>query len=202
MPATLRWIARSVAIRSALAFRAACRSRAAHISRTAFSSRAVCVSRTVAALCAAGALLGSCVSLPVPGTSNEADVIAAFGKPVDTRSLADGSRQLDYPRGPMGRETWRATLSADGRLERLEQLLDEAHFARLKPGMTTEEVHRVLGRHFITSEYRNLEEQVWSWRYVDVSTRHMFFNAHFDVRTGLLKTTSRTDEYLPQRGRR
>ena len=146
--------------------------------------------------------LASCASPPVPGAGSEADVLTYFGKPLDTRPIDNGAKQLYYPRGPLGRETWRATVSSDGRLQSLEQLLDEPHFARLKPGMSRDDVERELGRHFITSEYSNLDEQVWSWRYVDVANRYMFFNAHFDTRTGLLKYTTRIDEFLTPRSRR
>ncbi|MSQ53081.1 MAG: hypothetical protein EXR28_14475 [Betaproteobacteria bacterium] len=61
----------------------------------------------------------------------EADVLAHFGKPLDSRTLDGGLRQFDYPRGPLGRETWRFTFEPDGKIHAAEQLLDEPHFAKL-----------------------------------------------------------------------
>ena len=153
----------------------------------------------------AALLLGACAMPVVPGTSTETDVLAFFGKPIDTRQIEGGSRQFDYPRGPLGRETWRITLSADGKVQWVEQLLDEAHFARIKSGMSKIDVQRELGRHFITTNFANLGEQVWSWRYTDFGSRYMFFNAHFHAQSGLLKYASRTPEFIYEfrlRGRR
>ena len=154
---------------------------------------------------AATLLLGGCANPVLPGTSTEAEVIAYFGKPVDIRPLENGAREFDYPRGPLGRETWRVTLAGDGKVLQVEQLLDEPHFVRLTKGMSKGEVQRELGRHFITTDFSNLDEQVWSWRYTEFGSRFMFFNAHFDAQNSLLKHTSRTPEPILEfrgRGRR
>jgi len=140
-------------------------------------------------------LLSGCASL-VPGTSREADVNAYFGQAAEQRQLPDGGRVLDFPRAPLGHENWRVTLGPDGIVRSVEQLLDEAHFARLKPGMTLDEVKRALGRHGEYSAYAALSEEVFSWRYMEVGIRRMFFNAHFDA-NGRFKHSSRSEETIP-----
>jgi len=144
----------------------------------------------------AGLVLAGCALPLAPKISTEHDVISHFGRPVDTHTLENGDRQFDYPRGPLGRETWRVTVSSDGTLQSIEQLLDEPYFARLTKGMSKFEVNRELGRHFIDSAYENLGEEVWSWRYMEFGNRQMFFNAHFETKTGLLTYTSRTPEFV------
>jgi hypothetical protein len=139
-------------------------------------------------------LLSACTTL-VPGTSKEADVLAHFGQPVEQRTLPDGGRILEYPRSPLGFENWRVTLGADGTVRNVEQLLDEPHFARVKPGMTVDQVKLELGRPGEFAKYANLSEEVLSWRYMEFS-RRMFFNAHFDM-SGRLKYASRSEESLP-----
>ena len=139
-------------------------------------------------------LLSACAGQIVPGTITESEVIAQWGKPVDARSVDGSGKQFDYPRGPRGRETWRVTLSPDGRVVSVDQLLDEQNFRRLMPGMTKDEVDRVMGKHFFTMEFANIDEQVWSWRYAEFGNRTMYFNTHFDSRTGRLKYTSRTPD--------
>lgn len=139
-------------------------------------------------------LLAGCVNL-VPGTSKEADAIAHFGQPAEQRNLPDGGRILEFPRSPLGFENWRVTLGADGTVRSVEQLLDEPHFARIKPGMTVNQVKLELGRPGEFTQYANLSEEVLSWRYMEFS-RRMFFNAHFDG-TGSLKYASRSEETLP-----
>ena len=139
-------------------------------------------------------LLSGCASL-TPGSSREADVIAYFGQPTEKRPLPDGGSLLEFPRTPLGYENWRVILAPDGTVRVVEQLLDEAHFNRLKPGMTITEVTRELGRPAETSKYAALAEEVVSWRFMDFS-RRMFFNAHFDA-AGHFKYSSRTEELVP-----
>jgi len=139
-------------------------------------------------------LAAGCTTL-VPGTSREPDVTSYFGKPTEERKLPDGGRELDFPRSPLGFENWRVTLGPDGVLRNVEQLLDETHFKRLKPGMTMDEVKYVLGRPGEYARYPNLSEEVLTWRYLEYSVR-MLFNAHFDG-TGHLKYSSRLEEPRP-----
>jgi len=68
----------------------------------------------------------------------------------------------------------------------------EAWTAKLRPGLTMDEVRRELGEPYDRQRYPNLGESVLSWFYVEHGPRHMFFNAHFDSSTGRLKHTSRT----------
>ena len=141
------------------------------------------------------AILSGCASL-TPGSSRETDVIAHFGKPAEERRLPNNIRQLDFPRAPMGYENWRVTLSADGTVQTVEQLLDEAHFRKLQPGMSMDEVKGALGRPAELNAFPRLAEQVLSWRFMEPG-RGMFFNAHFDA-SGRLKYTSRSEELIPQ----
>ncbi len=151
--------------------------------------------KTATGIALALVLLAGCASV-IPGSSRESDVIARFGQPAEQRQLADGSRILDYPRAPLGFENWRITLGPDGTVRNVEQLLDEMHFAKLQPGMSIDEVGRILGRSAETARYANLAEQVVSWRYMEFS-RRMFFNAHFDA-LHRLKYSSRTEEFVPE----
>ena len=151
--------------------------------------------RTATWIFTAVGLLSGCASL-VPGTSREADVTAYFGQPAEQRQLPDGGKVLDFPRSPLGYENWRVTVGPDGTVRSVEQLLDDAHFNRLKPGITMDEVKRELGRPGEYSAYPALAEEVISWRFIDFS-RPMFFNAHFDG-AGRLKYTSRRDEFITQ----
>jgi hypothetical protein len=137
-------------------------------------------------------VLAGCAEL-VPGVSRESDVVASFGAPAETRQLADGGRVLEYPREPLGNQNWRATLDGKGTLQSIEQLVDEAHFARLRVGMSVDEVLRELGRPSDKSGFPNLGEEVLSWAYLDLD-RRWYFNAHFDAGTGKLKRTSHTPD--------
>ena len=80
-----------------------------------------------------------------PGGSTESDVRQAMGAPALEFRDADGSRKLIYPRGPMGVETFVIDIGPDGQLRSRDQVLDEGHFNQIRPGMTRDEVLRMIG---------------------------------------------------------
>ena len=52
----------------------------------------------------------------------------------------DGSLTWEYPRGPAGVDTYMITLGPDRVLRSVEQVLTEAHYARIEPGMDEAQV--------------------------------------------------------------
>lgn len=137
-------------------------------------------------------LLAACASPPGVG-SRDAEVRAYFGTPAAERTLADGSRVLDYSRAPLGHENWRVTLGPNGIVRSVRNLLVEENFAHVRPGMSKAEVQEQLGRHAETMTFPNLAEEVLSWRFWGGQGQPMFFNGHFDP-SGRLKYASRTEE--------
>jgi hypothetical protein len=80
-----------------------------------------------------------------PG-DDAAAVRADMGAPALVVPLPDGGEAWFYPRGRAGRQTFRAELAADGKLRKVEQVLDEAHFDQVIANKTTrEELLRMLG---------------------------------------------------------
>ena len=121
---------------------------------------------------AALALLAGCAGFArlglEPGRSTEAEVHRAMGEPAMEFALPDGSRRFAYPQGPLGTETFMATVDRDGRLVSLEQVLDEAHFARIVPGTSTrEDVRRLIGPPWQTVDFANLAQVAWDYRFLD-----------------------------------
>jgi hypothetical protein len=69
-----------------------------------------------------------------------------MGAPALVVALPDGGEAWFYPRGRVGRQTFRAEIAPDGKLRNVEQVLDEAHFDRVIDNKTTaEELLRMLG---------------------------------------------------------
>ena len=58
------------------------------------------------------------------GVSTLPEVVATLGEPAMRWKDDDGREQLAYPRGPYGTQTFMALMSADGRLERIEGVLE------------------------------------------------------------------------------
>ncbi|RTL43383.1 MAG: hypothetical protein EKK53_10125 [Burkholderiales bacterium] len=114
------------------------------------------------------------------GASREADVVALYGAPGRVWPEADGGRTLEYSTQPMGRSTWMVRLGADGRLLGVIDALTPAGRARIQPGMTPEQVSRLLGRERSRVAFRQSGEEVWDWTIEpDQSGYGMRFNVHF-----------------------
>lgn len=96
----------------------------------------------------------------------EAAIVQALGTPTGRHALPEGGTRLEYSRGPLGVHTYMLDLGADGRLQRLEQVLDAAHFEQVRPGMPQADLLRLLGRPAERLQLR-LGAQVWSWRYAN-----------------------------------
>ncbi|MFT7724486.1 MAG: outer membrane protein assembly factor BamE [Roseateles sp.] len=115
-----------------------------------------------------------------PGASTEADVVALYGAPKRVWPEADGGRTLEYSSQPLGQHCWMVRLAADGRLRGVEDTLAPAGRARVVPGMTPEQVSRLLGAERSRVFYRLSGEEVWDWTIApDGSDYGMRFNVHF-----------------------
>jgi hypothetical protein len=115
----------------------------------------------------AALLLAACAAGPQarvrPGQT-EAELQAVMGPPTARHAQADGALRLEFWHGPLGRSTWMADLDAGGRVQRIEQVRDTGHFARVADGMSEAELLALLGR---PSERQGewQQRETWSWHY-------------------------------------
>jgi hypothetical protein len=139
----------------------------------------------LASLVIGTALLASCATPDrdarlQPGVSHETDVVAIYGSPGRVWPEADGGRTFEYSSQPMGRHSYMVRLAADGRLAHIEDGLSPASRARVEPGMTPEQVSRILGRERTRVFFRLSGEDVWDWTIEpDQAGYSMRFNVHF-----------------------
>ena len=114
------------------------------------------------------------------GLSRSEDVIALYGQPVRIWPEADGGRTLEYSSQPMGRHCYMVRLAADGRLVAIHDGLAPASRARIEPGMTPEQVSRLLGTERSRVFFSNSGEDVWDWTIEPDQTGYgLRFNVHF-----------------------
>jgi hypothetical protein len=110
------------------------------------------------------------------GQSTVADLKAKMGEPASVNR--DGDKEIwEYPLGPEGVRTYMMTVNAQGSLEKIDQVLVEANFKRIQPGMTITEVRRILGR--------NSKEQRFGMTPNELTHKYKFNNGsedqYFDV---------------------
>ena len=141
------------------------------------------------------ALLGGCASYDgrglQPGVSRLDDIQRIMGEPALRWREADGGERLAYPRGPAGFHTFMLLLDKNGLLVSQDNVLQPKHFARLREGMTQDQVLRIIGPPYApwTVYFEARNELVWEWRYCDDWSEPARFNVLFDQSQGTLRTT-------------
>ena len=132
-----------------------------------------------------------------PGASLLPEVIASMGEPAMRWNDPDGRVQLAYPRGPSGTQTFMVFMGADGRLQRIEKVLDMEHFGRIESNKSDQAaVLRLLGPLTLRPGYfKALDELVWEWRFCDSWNREALFGVSFDGTTGIVRTTYQRPDY-------
>lgn len=126
------------------------------------------------------------------GISTEGDVRVVMGEPDTVWEEKDGTRTLEYPKGPEGARTWFFYIGRDGKLQDYRQVLTDENFARIRAGMSKDEVRHMLGRPRTVMQFKLKNEEVWDWRYLS-NHETRFFNVHFDITSGKVTRTSSSD---------
>ena len=136
-----------------------------------------------------------------PGTSTLADVEARLGRPAKTWKNADGSQQLAFPTGPEGTQTFMVFIAPDGKLQRIVGVLNEQFFGLIQPGMTQEQVLRLLGpAGGPATPYRRSDTFAWTWLYCQSQNVMQYLDGSFDAPTGRVRGAGQhlyTRGYLP-----
>jgi outer membrane protein assembly factor BamE (lipoprotein component of BamABCDE complex) len=113
------------------------------------------------------------------GVATEADVRQRFGQPAAVYDEPGGARTFEYPRQPEGRRNYMITIGADGRMSALRQVLTPPNFEKVRPGMSREEVRRILGQPARRQAYELQAQEAWDWRWLDAG-RNAGFVVTFD----------------------
>ena len=120
-----------------------------------------------------------------PGAS-VSDATQAMGTPTGRYPLAGGGERLEFARGPMGLHTYMLDFDAQGRLQKSDQVLNEAHFNTIPTGIAREEVLKELGRPSVVSHIQWQKRQLWSYRYDSVFCQ--WFQVSLDTQNKVVET--------------
>ena len=124
------------------------------------------------------------------GESTADDVRKLMGKPEMIWEEKDGSQTLEYVRAPEGVQTYFVQIGPDGKYRGMTNILVADEFAKIKAGMSRDDVRRLLGKPSETAEFKLKNETVWSWRHIGQQQKSEMFHVHFEP-DGKVKTTSR-----------
>ncbi len=146
------------------------------------------------------------------GVATEADVRARFGVPEqiwDARDMASlpmpgaaaepGARTFEYNRQPAGNVNYMITIAPDGKMSALRQVLTPQNFAKVLPGMSMEQVRKMLGKPMKVTPYALQRETHYDWRYLNPPSTPMIFTVVFDADLRVLGTGSVDEENVNPR---
>ncbi|ABM36276.1 outer membrane protein assembly factor BamE domain-containing protein [Polaromonas naphthalenivorans] len=146
------------------------------------------------------------------GVATEADVRARFGEPEqiwEARDMASlpmpgaaaepGARTLEYNRQPAGQVNYMITIAPDGKMSALRQVLTPQNFAKVLPGMSMEQVRKMLGKPMKVTTYALKRETHYDWRYLNPPSTPMIFTVVFDADLRVLGTGSVDEESVNPR---
>ncbi|MGV8805433.1 MAG: outer membrane protein assembly factor BamE domain-containing protein [Polaromonas sp.] len=141
------------------------------------------------------------------GVATEADVRARFGQPEniwEARDMASlpmpgpaaepGARTLEYNRQPAGQVNYMITIGPDGRMSALRQVLTPQNFAQVLPGMSMEQVRKMLGKPMKITPYALKRETHYDWRYLSPPSTPRIFTVVFDPDLRVVRTGSVDEE--------
>lgn len=152
------------------------------------------------------------------GVSTEADVRAQFGQPEQIWSAEDmassplasstgraaaepGARTFEYNRQPQGMANYMITIGSGGKLTAIRQVLTPENFSAVKPGMTMEQVRKMLGRPMKVTPYALSQETHYDWRYLRPPSTAMLFTAVFNSDLKVVGTHSAEEESVNPKSR-
>lgn len=125
-----------------------------------------------------------------PGLTTMSEVHAIMGPPTMEWQDPDGSATWEYPRTPEGIVNYMIDFGADKVLREVRQVLTEENFARVREGMTADEIRRLLGKPAHELFFPLKKEHVWDWKTKDDADGTYFFNVHFDESGHVVRTTT------------
>jgi hypothetical protein len=131
-----------------------------------------------------------------PGTPAP-QIRAQFGTPEAVWKNPDGSETWEYPLGPIGVQTYMITLGPERTVREVRQVLTPEYLENVQPGMSRDEVRRMIGKPGETVYFAARDEEVWTWRIQEFHFRYRRFHALFDRTTGILRSTLTLDEDRP-----
>ncbi|MES2360620.1 MAG: outer membrane protein assembly factor BamE [Pseudomonadota bacterium] len=147
------------------------------------------------------------------GVSTEADVRARFGEPEKIWDAADmastplpgaaavpGARTFEYNRQPQGQVNYMITIGVDGKMSALRQVLSPQNFTKVLPGMSMEQVRKMLGKPMKITPYAAKQQTHYDWRYLNPPSTAMVFTVVFDQDLRVTSTASLEEELANPKG--
>src|SRR5687767_1156133 len=133
-------------------------------------------------LALAVALLAAACAAPSSLVGRPAAELGSLGALVGNYAHPDGSRTLAFSPGYYSGITYMAEVDPRGTVLAVRQALVEESFQRVVPGMSRDEVLRLLGPPIDAMDFTRQQESSWEYRFMDAWGYRAFFYVNFDPR--------------------
>lgn len=135
-----------------------------------------------------------------PGMT-ESQVRTELGAPHAAVDTGKGTQRWVYSMQPFGQEVWWIEFDADGRIVRREEVLDRAHMALIKPGVSTEkDVWNLFGKCAQEYTFSLIDQTAWMYRFKDDGLFDMACWVQFDVNGVVTEVGFTTDPWKDRDG--
>jgi len=152
------------------------------------------------------------------GVSTESDVRARFGEPEKIWSAADmassplagtsaraaaelGARTFEYNRQTQGMTNYMITIGPSGTLSAIRQVLTPQNFSAVLPGMSMEQVRKMLGKPMKVTPFALSQQTHYDWRYLNPPNTAMIFTVVFNTDLRVVSTASADEESVYPKSR-
>jgi hypothetical protein len=127
-------------------------------------------------------LLASGCAGPASFVGRPAGELGALGRAIGEYPNPDGSRSVAFSPGYYSGLTYMAEVDAAGTVRAVRQALVEESFQQVVPGMTREQVLRLIGPPLDSVDFTRQRETSWEYRFMDAWGYRAFFYVNFDPR--------------------
>lgn len=125
------------------------------------------------------------------GITTQAEVRTRMGDPGFVHWNDDGTATWEYARQPNGTHCYMITFTNNQVVSKIEQVLNEANYAKVRVGMSKDDIRRLFGAPATKQVFANLGEEIWEWRVEGMPPmEETYFMVHFDTDNGGVKKTS------------
>jgi hypothetical protein len=128
------------------------------------------------------------------GASTESEVRGVMGAPALEFIGEDGNRNLVYPRGPLGTQTFMVSVGGDGVMREVKPVLKDDTFYRIRPGLTEQDILHMIGPPGETMHFARTDTTAWDYRYVDTWGYLAIFSVIFDNKAVVVSKVTRRIE--------
>ena len=127
-----------------------------------------------------------------PGVTTQAEVRSRMGEPGFIHWNDDGTATWEYARQPNGSSCYMISFGQDHVVAKVEQVLNDANYAKVRVGMSKDDIRRLLGAPGSKQVFNNLGEEIWEWRIEGMPPMdETYFMVHFEIDNGGVKKTSK-----------